>query len=91
MAELPAASPTDEPVRGPKARWQLSEEWLAANDLTGLSVEEARRRTEEAGFPFCYLELEPGPVPMVLTADLQPGRITATAKGGVVIKAKAGN
>jgi len=61
------------------------------NDLTGLSVDEARRRTEKADLPFRYVELNPGPIPMVLSADLRPGRITATARDGVVIKAEATN
>lgn len=84
----PASPPNEQAMH---ARRLASNAWLDVNDLTGLLVDDARRRAEQAGFPFHYVALDPGPIPMVLTADFRPGRITATTRGGVVIKAEAGN
>ncbi len=61
--------------------------FLTQHDLSGMTTEDARRSVEAAGFTFRYLDLD-GPEPHVLSADMAADRVTATVKGGRVLKAE---
>lgn len=85
--------PSGEPVwpdERSRQQWEAAQALVATGDLVGLSVEEARSRVEQAGLPFRHLELDSS-VPYMLSADLRPGRVTATARSGVVIKVEVTN
>lgn len=70
-----------------EARLQEAHVFLQENPLVGLTVDEARRLTSEAGIAFrTAFADEP-----ILSADMQPGRITAMEKDGVVVSAEVGN
>lgn len=69
-----------------EARAQAASEFLQEYPLVGLSVDEAERLAREAGVAFrCVLDGQP------MSADMQPGRITAMEKAGVVVSARVGN
>ena len=70
-----------------EARVRAAQEFLQQQPLVGLSVEEAAKRAHEAGAAFRDADL----AHPILSADMQPGRITAMVQHGVVVSAEVGN
>ncbi len=70
-----------------EARVKAAQEFLQQHPLVGLAVEEAANRAREAGVGFRDADVAKA----LLSADMQPGRITATVQEGVVVSAEVGN
>lgn len=70
-----------------EARTRAAQEFLQRNALVDVPVEEAALRAREAGVAFRDADV----ATPILSADLQPGRITAMTRGGVVVSAEIGN
>lgn len=70
-----------------EARTQAAQDFLQQHPLVGLKADEAQRLAREAGIAFRHADLaEP-----ILSADMQPGRITAMVENDVVVSAEVGN